>query len=182
MIRTLVVLAALAGPAAAQSPDWCRYDGLNAAERTICATPALQWRDRAVNRLWQTTDGGAGVEVSQNDWLAARNACGGNVACLIDSYDSRLFDLRTLAGIGDGPRLRPWCGASSLSTTEATICNTPRLADYDSALQRLSDSLGSPGSGGWLAERDSCGADTACIENAYLDRFATLGQIARTRE
>ncbi|WP_375262786.1 hypothetical protein [Palleronia sp.] len=182
MIRPLALLVALASPAAAQPPDWCGASGLNTAERTICTTPALQWRDRAVNRLWEQMDGRAGITLNRDNWLGSRNACGDNVACLVDSYDDRIFELRTLVGVGDGPRLRPWCGASGLSTTEATICTTPRLADYDAALQHLSDSLGAPGNAEWLADRDSCGADVACIENAYLDRFATLGQVARTQE
>lgn len=184
MIRTLVVLAtlAIAGPAVAQAPDWCSASSLNTAERTICRTPALQWRDRAVNRLWQRLDGRAGITVSRDEWLASRNACGSNVACLTDSYDTRIFELRELVGVNDRPRLRPWCDTGGLSATEQTICGTPRLADYDAALQRLSDDLGAPGPGGWLSRRDSCGTDAACIEDAYLDRFATLGALARTRE
>ena len=184
MMRPLLFLAALAslsGPVAAQSPDWCRYDGLNAAERTICDTPSLQWRDRAVNRLWQQMDGRAGITLSRDRWLRSRDDCGDNVACLVDSYDDRIFEMRAQVGVGDGPRLRPWCGSDTLSTTEASICSTPRLANYDAGLQQLSDSLGGPDNDAWLDDRDSCGADFACIEGAYIDRFATLGEMARTR-
>ncbi|WP_139215036.1 hypothetical protein [Palleronia marisminoris] len=183
-MRAFVLLAALAaGPAAAQTPDWCGASSLNTAERTICTTPALQWRDRAVNRLWGRLDGRAGTTVRRDNWLASRNACGSNVACLTDSYDARIFEMRELAGIGDRPRLRPWCDTGGLSATEQTICGTPRLADYDAALQHLSDTLdNAPGPDGWLSRRDSCGTDAVCIEDSYLDRFATLGAIARTRE
>jgi len=180
MIRTVILLGLFcAAPAAAQ--DWCEYSGLNPAERTICNDPALQWRDAALNSLWDQNDGGDGLPVSQEDWLERRDSCGTDVGCIADAYDTRILRLRDVLTTRAAPPARPWCDNPGLSATEATICATPFLADLDAALSKLDSTMNRkpPNPDVWLAERDTCGTSPDCIETAYLDRIAGYGRLLR---
>ncbi|HUE18127.1 MAG TPA: lysozyme inhibitor LprI family protein [Stellaceae bacterium] len=78
--------------------------------------------------------------------------------------------------------------SGSLSPTEAVICANDNLAALDRSLAAIYDNkLGSlPTSQReelastektWLAERNSCGANTSCINNAYLVRIGQLGGV-----
>ena len=196
MIRALALLAlsALATPASAAQPDWCRYSGLSTTERTICATPALHWRDTVLNSLWEQSNEGQGVRVPQRDWLGARDACGRDVECIAESYDTRIVNLQSLLSaprrgptVGTPPpaqtqRLRPWCGAR-LNRTEATICDSAYLADLDETLQITYDRLGrnAPDQSGWLNRRNRCGGDFSCIEQSYRERIRTLRGLSLDR-
>ena len=168
-----------ASPVAAQ--DWCGASRLNATERTICDTPALQWRDVALNRLWDYNGGGAGLSESQSDWLARRNRCGRDIACIVEAYDDRILAFDALTA-RRGNLLRPWCDASRLNPTERTICETPELADFDAALSGLYGSLRArdEGQSRWLRqERDACGTDPVCIGRTYIERIRAFGRRIR---
>jgi uncharacterized protein len=76
----------------------------------------------------------------------------------------------------------------SLLPTEAAICANDSLAALDRSLTAIYDSkLGTlptsqreelaSAEKAWLAERNSCGANTSCINNAYLVRIGQLGGV-----
>lgn len=68
-------------------------------ELAICASPDLWAMDRAVSNLYFIfRRAAASVERTaflegQRAWLVRRNACGGDRACLMERYSSRLFDM-----------------------------------------------------------------------------------------
>jgi hypothetical protein len=70
-----------------------------AAEVSICDSATLWAMDRAVSYLYTFLRSnvpphiGNEVLAQQRHWLASRDRCGGNHACLIDRYRSRLTDL-----------------------------------------------------------------------------------------
>jgi uncharacterized protein YecT (DUF1311 family) len=69
-------------------------------ERTICSDPLLARLDRQVaeeyfTRIGETKEGALGIKVealktAQRNWLAQRNACAAQVACLMTLYRDRL--------------------------------------------------------------------------------------------
>lgn len=76
------------------------------------------------------------------------------------------------------------CSAAA-TAVEQTICADARLAELDVTLDRAyrdaADRLTRIAFGvvkveqtAWLARRDACGADTACIESAYSDRIGAI--------
>ncbi len=76
------------------------------------------------------------------------------------------------------------CALASTST-ERTICAVPALGSLDRELNSLYagliDEPGSPGADalrreqrGWIGQRNRCGADAACLEQRYRERFAVL--------
>ena len=99
-----IVLAAVFGaaslPAAAASFD-CRK-ARAADEKAICANRDLNDQDVRMDQLYGITRhlvpmGGRGAIMDdQRAWLAARKACGANLACLRRSYDNRLRQLNTV--------------------------------------------------------------------------------------
>ncbi|CAO3454148.1 hypothetical protein [Azospirillum argentinense] len=81
--------------------------------------------------------------------------------------------------------------SKAATTTEKAICADPALsaldgrlaATYRAALERLSGASPEEGAAGaavkadqraWLRDRDSCGADAACLRRAYDGRMAVL--------
>ncbi len=93
--------AALSSPAIAASFDCYERDNLNAAERRICANPALgvlderldSWYRRALVRA-RYFDQTSEVRAEQRAWLASRNSCGGSIWCLRRAYRERIRELR----------------------------------------------------------------------------------------
>lgn len=67
-------------------------------EHAICSSVDLWALDRAMSNLYfyfrnnSTTTKSQGFLASQRNWLARRDECGSNVACLAERYRSRLFD------------------------------------------------------------------------------------------
>ncbi|MEM8956375.1 MAG: DUF4232 domain-containing protein [Pseudomonadota bacterium] len=110
--------------------------------------------------------------------------------------------LAIAAAIG-GAALRPaWasepsfdCSATGLSATERTICTTPALSQLDrrnaEAYERVfnEDFLDNPAQlsavrgavrqqeKAWITERNGCGAEVACISDAYQKQIAYLTAI-----
>ena len=77
------------------------------------------------------------------------------------------------------------------SPAEVTICNSPRLSTMDEQLSRLYFALRNANRGTarrmieqrqvhWLADRNRCGSSTACIAEAYRNRFGELNSISRS--
>jgi hypothetical protein len=69
-----------------------------ATEYAICGSPDLWAMDRAMAGLYfffrKNSDGNRSQEFlsSQRTWLARRDQCAGDLACLTERYSSRLFD------------------------------------------------------------------------------------------
>lgn len=72
-----------------------------------------------------------------------------------------------------------WCGASGLNPAEQAICSDPVLGDLDAELTSIwsAERRGSNErrhQREWLSERNACGYDVFCIEEAYHARIDAL--------
>ena len=93
----LMLIAAT--PAAAASFDCTR--AATPDEKAICSSPALSDLDTEMATLFGVRmeipmlmgARGAGRD-EQHDWLVARHACGGDTACLTQSYRQRVAELQ----------------------------------------------------------------------------------------
>ncbi|SDY54535.1 lysozyme inhibitor LprI family protein [Citreimonas salinaria] len=82
--------------ASAETPSWCRSPDLNTSERTICSNAVLSLLDQKLNTAYQQArriDG----DLDQGRWLASRNECGRDIACLEYTYRDRIAELRAIA-------------------------------------------------------------------------------------
>lgn len=199
----LVVAAAFLPPvAAAQTPSWCGAGPLNAAEATICITPFLGQLDQGLNEAYRAAEQVQG-NVDQDAWLARRNACGMDIACIESAYLSRTDELLGMAqgnpptfpdrapqpATGGPPDIddmlpRPWCDAGALNPTERTICADKQLSRLDAILEyaygRETARQGDASQVEWLRdERDRCDTQRLCIALAYSVR---LGSLSEARE
>lgn len=110
--RASVSLATLLliGPAGAQVASYDCANATTAAEHTICASATLGRKDVTVASYYDlllhlkpATAGMAYREFDdqlrnqQQQFLATRNACGGNARCLDARYDERIAALRKTA-------------------------------------------------------------------------------------
>ena len=103
--RVEIPLSRLAG---LMREDWrtpvasfdCRKAG-TATEKAICSDVALARLDRELSDTYTvalsfTDDAGkAGIRDAQRRWIAERNACGGDVGCLVSAYEARIKVLET---------------------------------------------------------------------------------------
>ena len=97
-----IALSTITTSALAQSFD-CR-DARNAAERTICRSPALRNLDRQLGadyvdarRARHSRRAKRHLVRDQRAWLKARNQCESDRGCLINSYWDRLGELNAAA-------------------------------------------------------------------------------------
>ena len=96
LVSTALVVAP--GPADAASFDCAR--ARTSSERTICGNRQLEDRDVKMATLYSVVrqfQGGMGalgaMRDRQTEWLAQRERCGANVACIRRSYDVRIAEL-----------------------------------------------------------------------------------------
>jgi hypothetical protein len=81
-------------------PSFACAAGATATERALCTSPALWPLDRAMSALYlhaRTSSDAAGrqrILSEQRDWLARRDACGADGACLDRTYRDRLRDFQ----------------------------------------------------------------------------------------
>lgn len=189
MLRVVIVLMFLVLPPAAMAQSWCSNGLLNATEQTICSTPDLGYRDQQLEQAYAAVRDISGVQSSQQAWLAERNGCGWDVACIRAAYDHRIAVLQGMtAGVGDKPAgpLAPqypagpgWCAEGSLNSAEQTICNSTELAQMDLYMADLYSQVRHyPGivseQQAWLTARNACYADYPCLYAAYSDRIQEL--------
>lgn len=80
-------------------PAWCSQTPLNAAEQTICAYPELAQMDLYMADLYGRLRHYPGVQSGQQSWLATRNACHADYACLYAAYSGRIGYFQTQYGI-----------------------------------------------------------------------------------
>ncbi|HTV38895.1 MAG TPA: lysozyme inhibitor LprI family protein [Xanthobacteraceae bacterium] len=101
-------------PGFAQAANYAPIDcakAASAADRTICGNYALGQAEARMATLYGVAMslvamGQRGdIGDAQKQWVAAREACGANAACLIKAYDSRIDQLnKVIAGIASrGP-------------------------------------------------------------------------------
>lgn len=80
-------------------PGWCGA-ATTATERAICASMLLSAQDITMSRLYFRARGRLSGEAlarfkrTQSAWLARRNGCGRDAACLEAAYDARIGQLR----------------------------------------------------------------------------------------
>jgi uncharacterized protein len=79
-----------------------------ATEKAICANASLSSQDSELASAWKKVRAQHGDEATlqaQRDWIAQRNACGGDTACLSKRYAERLAALGN-ASAGEAPAPR----------------------------------------------------------------------------
>ena len=98
-VAAAALMAGLSAPAAAQSFD-CR-DSTVKAERAVCGSDRLSDLDERMSslydRLIDATPGVRGreqVRSYQRQFLAARNACGGDKSCIKGAYQDQISVLQ----------------------------------------------------------------------------------------
>jgi uncharacterized protein YjbI with pentapeptide repeats len=167
-------LAALPPPAPARvGPGFdCARAG-SATERAVCASDELSAMDAALSALWRGRPRTDADRAAQRAWLRARNACGGDAACLSGSYEGRI------AALADDPALSiPELSAVFVSEPSAAVPDGPDadlLRRYALALGRPYDGLDLAAEGGgmvWLSawtagsNGHSCGAELETLKEA----------------
>jgi uncharacterized protein len=99
ILASLVALAAMAAPAAAQSFD-CD-SARRSDERTICESGELSRMDRQLDRLYRDATrqvrNPARLRARQFMWLSERRTCRDDERCLRRSYARRIGELQRLA-------------------------------------------------------------------------------------
>ncbi|TBX28982.1 lysozyme inhibitor LprI family protein [Nioella sediminis] len=193
MVRAAAILLFLFIAPAAMAQSWCSNGSLNATEQTICSTPDLGWRDQELEQAYAAVRHIQGVQSAQQAWLAERNGCGWDVACIRAAYDYRIAVLQGMAGgAGAGGGKYPqqpappqqanypgWCSEGSLNAAERTICSYPDLGQMDLYMAELYAQVRHyPGivseQQGWLSGRNACHSDYPCLYAAYSDRIQEL--------
>jgi uncharacterized protein YecT (DUF1311 family) len=96
---TVALLAQAPTSAAAANPSFSCAGNLTATERVICADEVLAALDRSLATAYRNKFDGLPVEsanaldelvkslvITQKAWLAHRNACGADIACIFKAY------------------------------------------------------------------------------------------------
>lgn len=96
----LVSAAVLAAPGQADAASFDCSRARTASEQAICGNRSLEDRDVKMATLYSVVrqfQGGMGalgaMRDRQTEWLAQRERCGANVACIRRSYDVRIAEL-----------------------------------------------------------------------------------------
>jgi uncharacterized protein len=99
-----IVLAALAGGAAEAASFNCAHADLP-AEETVCGNAKLGMLDERTAGIYFVILGSGAAQAtvdevtsSQGEFLAERDACGTDVACLVDAYTARMMYLKSVKG------------------------------------------------------------------------------------
>jgi uncharacterized protein len=96
----------MAAQAQENRPTWCgSQSSLNLAEQTICSTRSLWNLDGQLTLIYDGALNDVGsekarLEASEKRWIASRDACGINVVCLTDKYQSRIEQVRNIDNRG----------------------------------------------------------------------------------
>ena len=101
---TVIVFAAAATPASAQSFSCMETYRLNATEKRICRSRWLGnlderlafWYGRAMTRA-KYFDQTSSVRSAQRNWISSRNSCGARFWCIRGHYVRRINELRNYA-------------------------------------------------------------------------------------
>jgi len=188
------VAALLAAPAATGSPSFdCARAG-TPTEHAICAAPILAELDSALAAAYAAARSGVSearrqeVQATQRAWLAQRDACGGDRDCLERLMRARLVTLAGVVPRAVAPSFD--CGRAG-TATEHAICASPRLAGLDAAIAGAYAAARSGASEAardrirseqvaWLARRNECGGEMACLAARMEARLADLrgGRVA----
>jgi uncharacterized protein len=103
-------------PAVAATPSFPCTGALSPTETVICADDSLAALDRALAAAYRNKFDGMPVEsgnaleevvrslvVTQNAWLAHRNSCGADRACIRKAYQARIAGLNAAVDAKDTP-------------------------------------------------------------------------------
>lgn len=90
-----VLLSSTFGVSSVGAVD-CRSAALNHSGAAICATPSLRALDASVEKSYQRVASEPGVQNGQLAWIALRDRCNANVACLHSIYRQRDLYLASL--------------------------------------------------------------------------------------
>ncbi|WP_404404124.1 lysozyme inhibitor LprI family protein [Pelagibacterium halotolerans] len=91
------LLAILAGPAAAQSFDCAKAS--DATETAVCNSDLLSAFDTELAHVYRAAlsanngEGASNLRTAQHQWIAQRNACGSDAACIGKAYRERIGSL-----------------------------------------------------------------------------------------
>jgi uncharacterized protein YecT (DUF1311 family) len=108
MYRWLLA-AALMAPVITHAAGFDCGKASSASEKTICADASLSKQDSELATRWKQVRARASDAATlqaQREWIAQRNSCGSDVACLKQSYRQRLAALNGMTGNADAPRFQ----------------------------------------------------------------------------
>jgi uncharacterized protein len=95
--------------AGSEGPSFDCAKAANDAEKTVCGAPRLSALDRELAALYKSAQTGPAeldVAAEQRGWIKGRDACWQAVdanRCLVESYQTRIVELRLAAANGPGP-------------------------------------------------------------------------------
>ena len=188
-----VPIAATAPLAASRPAFDCRLQ-TSEAEAAICNKPELALLDNEMSRLYMQALKSLNeakriaLMTEQRLWVKARNGCGSNAACLLQTYQEHIAKLKGAvpAAAAPAPQLVPSfdCNTRQLPA-EVAVCNSAELAQFDRDMDRLyvqrlkaaglTDRVGLVASQRhWVRNRNGCGPNLACLKVQYQARIAHL--------
>jgi hypothetical protein len=103
MILAVVVLLAYRQGAEAAQPSWCK-SARSQTEQTICATSELWALDACEDQLYRKAKAGAAqdgrkaIDAAETAWIATRDLCGNDPACIAQRYRERVARLDPSGG------------------------------------------------------------------------------------
>ena len=177
-------------------------------ELAVCGDVELSALDRSLSQVYYamadslSDDARMALRVAQDEWLAQRRLCDGNVPCIGQAYRSRITQLQggnnrqaSLAPVParttTPPRPSFDC-AKARKPDEQAVCSDTALAAKD---VRLSEVFGQyrarlapdaqkqllKGQTTWLSLRGQCGSDIACVGRAYDERIRQIETLISRR-
>ncbi len=168
----------------------------NDAEVTVCNKPELAALDNEMNRLYTQSlktlsEAKRKLLVSgQRLWVQARNGCATDAGCLAAKYQENIQKLKAAPAVAaaPAPQIRSSfdCDTRHLPA-EVAVCNNADLAQLDLQLdalyvKKLKTSGAArrrtliAGQRNWVRNRDTCGANVACLKVQYQARIQHVEQ------
>lgn len=107
LLLLTALLAVAASPAGAAGPSFDCAKAQTDTEWAICNTPTLAAWDARMAGVYAEFSPDAPTKNAQRKWIKTRNACVGNVDCLMTAYGQRLRELEGSTGIAGEDRSVP---------------------------------------------------------------------------
>jgi uncharacterized protein len=183
----------LAMPVRSFHPAFNCNDATTAAEKRVCGSRELSELDRRLGsaylRLLRMLDRARRIELGyeQRGWMARRDACQDDAACIANAYNRRTVEFAARAVTLERASNPTFPCSRAQTEAEKRVCASGDLAELDRQLgagyKQLRQSL-EPGQrealktqqNVWRERRDRCGNNEVCIAVAYTQRLADFKQ------